>query len=844
MKSWGPPHPRSPGRDPPPATLASQELGRDFFLRASKRSGSRHVVWFECPATGATYHSAAKPGGLGGRARPGKRYCNLCNKCFSANNFSHQHLANLHRPSRVEGLGVSQESDGAIHLRWAEAQDNGVAISHYRLTCSADAGASWHECMDTAATDVTIGAELLQPRVAYCFRVSAVNLAGAGAESEVTPPVGRPTLPSAAAPEPHDPGYESEGTDATAGARSPFGESRLGELCLDFGEALGSPVSPAALSPGCGAHGFGVHVPGAPANAVVTSPDAGAAGRSDAAPEGCPEGSRGAPRKRARGGGAWGAPAAVHEELPTATVVSTHGAVGPASPGAPPSSPCGGGPLHGGAVPGAGPHGSRLLPHGGLHESEVGFWLAQIERCAHDESEEPGTGHTTGASASAASWAMGAAAEIPVARSRSGLQPPALAVAVPRWPGAGSPPFASSRAPEGAMSPYLRSPALSAAPGGLEAGLSWDPALMQEAASLMPTDDLEKFLCAAKHDEKPDPLATAARLFGALRGNGGGKGWPLRWGRASQEAPTEPREAAESGADGTATAELCPPSAPPSAPSSFGSFGPEAGAPRAAAARVASAEAARGSVVAWLRDGGAEASLRAISDQVPDEAPAAEAPALQRSAAGCSAALSVAPSAGLREALARASAEDKTALIQPRLLARLVSHGAVATARLLLSHAIAAGRSVDDLTQGLDLLPATRIGALVRNFPAAAAPAGADWLREEGAPSAARLPAPPSPGRPLVSLFSSVFASLGSLAAALPPAAPSVAPADAAPSVAVATVARAAPHCARAAVGLARPAMERSAGEARRRSAACRSQCLGSQRLLGTPGLSRALSCP
>ncbi|EOD09124.1 hypothetical protein EMIHUDRAFT_459926, partial [Emiliania huxleyi CCMP1516] len=70
-----------------------EELGRDFFLRVHL---TRKVVWFVCPATGDIYHSAAKPGGEGGRSKPGKRYCHLCNKCFSANNFQSQHLVNLH----------------------------------------------------------------------------------------------------------------------------------------------------------------------------------------------------------------------------------------------------------------------------------------------------------------------------------------------------------------------------------------------------------------------------------------------------------------------------------------------------------------------------------------------------------------------------------------------------------------------------------------------------------------------------------------------------------------------------------------------------------------------------
>jgi len=54
-----------------------EELGRDFFLRVQL---TRKVVWFVCPSTTNVYHSAAKPGGPGGRAKPGKRYCHLCKK--------------------------------------------------------------------------------------------------------------------------------------------------------------------------------------------------------------------------------------------------------------------------------------------------------------------------------------------------------------------------------------------------------------------------------------------------------------------------------------------------------------------------------------------------------------------------------------------------------------------------------------------------------------------------------------------------------------------------------------------------------------------------------------------
>jgi len=91
-----------------------EELGRDFFLRVQL---TRKVVWFVCPATGNVYHSAAKPGGPGGRSRPGKRYCHLCAKCFSANNFQSQHLANLHRPGRPTALVTVPDEAGGVHAQ-------------------------------------------------------------------------------------------------------------------------------------------------------------------------------------------------------------------------------------------------------------------------------------------------------------------------------------------------------------------------------------------------------------------------------------------------------------------------------------------------------------------------------------------------------------------------------------------------------------------------------------------------------------------------------------------------------------------------------------------------------
>ena len=244
-------------------------------MRGTKRLGARQVVWFECPATGQIYHSAAKPGGARGRSQPGKRYCHLCNKCFSANNFSHQHLSNLHRPERVESLRALQRSDGTIELEWSAAESNGLSLTHYSVSCSADGGETWHECMDATGQRAYVPAHLIRNDVLYMFSVAGVNLAGKGPYSEASEPVGgvgnqptpvftkyvtagiQPPSPlsgatgfeqTSAGPSvlsPVDVGYESGGTEDTAGVRSPFDQCRLGELRLDFSEALGPPTSPA-----------------------------------------------------------------------------------------------------------------------------------------------------------------------------------------------------------------------------------------------------------------------------------------------------------------------------------------------------------------------------------------------------------------------------------------------------------------------------------------------------------------------------------------------------------------------------------------------------------------------
>lgn len=162
-----------------------EELGLDFFMRVQT---TRRVVWFECPATGNVYHSAAKPGGLGGRSKPGKRFCSLCSKCFSANNFQSQHLSNLHRPSQPFHLRATRDKD-VVHLAW-DPPSQGVDISGYRVNFSLDSGRTWRTAIDDTLTprpEAVISN--LSDGVGYCFTVAALNFAGHGPETLATAPL-------------------------------------------------------------------------------------------------------------------------------------------------------------------------------------------------------------------------------------------------------------------------------------------------------------------------------------------------------------------------------------------------------------------------------------------------------------------------------------------------------------------------------------------------------------------------------------------------------------------------------------------------------------------------------
>jgi hypothetical protein len=183
------------------------ELGVDFFLRIQLKS--RKVIWFTDPISGVVFHSAAKStSAQGGRMQPGKRYCHLCKKCISANNFHSQHLAHLHRPGRPLGLLALPDHRGNVELQWMPpTSDGGLRLTGYRLSVSFDNGVTWANNLDldidavsgsganppgpSAAISLAQLAALCPPgtRPAYRFAVAASNRAGTGAASESSPPI-------------------------------------------------------------------------------------------------------------------------------------------------------------------------------------------------------------------------------------------------------------------------------------------------------------------------------------------------------------------------------------------------------------------------------------------------------------------------------------------------------------------------------------------------------------------------------------------------------------------------------------------------------------------------------
>ena len=134
-----------------------EELGRDYFVRVQLKS--RRILWFVDPGTGGTCHTAAKSTAsrAGGRTVPGRRFCPLCSKCISANNFQSQHILQVHRPGRTTGLTILAGPGGSdASLSWEPpSSDGGFKIVAYRVAVSADGGASWATLRDVPTHELS-----------------------------------------------------------------------------------------------------------------------------------------------------------------------------------------------------------------------------------------------------------------------------------------------------------------------------------------------------------------------------------------------------------------------------------------------------------------------------------------------------------------------------------------------------------------------------------------------------------------------------------------------------------------------------------------------------------------
>lgn len=72
----------------PQTPLSLHGLGLDFFVRGSP-AARPSILWYIDPHTGQVHHTGTKCKG----GRHGKRYCALCGKSISSNNFVGQHMS-------------------------------------------------------------------------------------------------------------------------------------------------------------------------------------------------------------------------------------------------------------------------------------------------------------------------------------------------------------------------------------------------------------------------------------------------------------------------------------------------------------------------------------------------------------------------------------------------------------------------------------------------------------------------------------------------------------------------------------------------------------------------------
>jgi hypothetical protein len=70
--------------------ISIYDIGIDYFLRVSQH----RVIWF-IDVNGDIQHSGAKIAGL--KRKTGRRYCHICDKLVSANNFVSQHMRLKHK---------------------------------------------------------------------------------------------------------------------------------------------------------------------------------------------------------------------------------------------------------------------------------------------------------------------------------------------------------------------------------------------------------------------------------------------------------------------------------------------------------------------------------------------------------------------------------------------------------------------------------------------------------------------------------------------------------------------------------------------------------------------------
>jgi len=180
------------------------ELGEDFFLRVR----TTKVLWFRDPASGDVVHSGAKAAGASQKL--GKRYCPLCEQCFSANNFVSQHVKNVHTPPVPTCPTCYPDGKGGVQVTWhADGAPEAARPVSFAVQYSTDGGDKWSSAIeDTHSAEpsahITVG---LSSGLSYLFRVGAIGIATSGRYSDPSLPFNPDAAarlmqhPSALAPE-------------------------------------------------------------------------------------------------------------------------------------------------------------------------------------------------------------------------------------------------------------------------------------------------------------------------------------------------------------------------------------------------------------------------------------------------------------------------------------------------------------------------------------------------------------------------------------------------------------------------------------------------------------------